>query len=158
MGETILLELEGFRLPETSGFRREYTRPEKTRTEHYLQRFDARTLFYDCVWLAERNRFLFTAPRLLNLWPLMRDGLRVDGKKHRRVKRQIMERCELIEVRQEDTMPEIDLLVVAGSSLVAFSAASFVVFVSDVVSLVAASRNHDEASVLPEEKLRINDS
>ena len=54
--------------------------PEK-RSERYIQSFDAHTLIYDCF--ANGDTLTLICPRLLNLWPLVRDGLRVDGKRPR---------------------------------------------------------------------------
>ncbi|OUD08625.1 hypothetical protein BVC71_11850 [Marivivens niveibacter] len=54
--------------------------PEK-RSERYIQSFDAHTLIYDCF--ADGDTLTLICPRLLNLWPLVRDGLRVDGKRVR---------------------------------------------------------------------------
>ena len=43
-----------------------------------------------------RDAVLFTAPRFLNLWPLFRDGLRVDGARPRRLRRRTYPKFELV--------------------------------------------------------------
>lgn len=77
-----VIDLAGLVLREDGPLRRDHVRPPDRRSAHYLERFDDRTLFYDAVRL-EDGRSLITAPRLLNLWPALRDGLRVDGTRPR---------------------------------------------------------------------------
>lgn len=88
--------LTGYRLPETGTLRRDYTRPEDRRNAYYLEAYDNRTLYYDCVYLDREQGHLFTAPRFLNLWKPFRDGLRVDGVRPRRVRRSTWLRCEQV--------------------------------------------------------------
>lgn len=80
MAATLLLDLAGFVLPANGPHLRDHVRPPDRRTAHYLDRFDRTTLFYDVVWQAREGRYLFTAPPFANLWPLLRDGLRRDGR------------------------------------------------------------------------------
>ena len=70
-------DLSGLLLPESSPHRRDMPLPAARRDEKYIANFDTRTLVYDAVQDAERISLF--CPRLLNLWPLLRDGLRLDG-------------------------------------------------------------------------------
>jgi hypothetical protein len=70
-------ELSGLELPEDSPYRRDMPLPAARRTEKYVANFDTRTLVYDAV--EGKQRISLFCPRLLNLWPLLRDGLRLDG-------------------------------------------------------------------------------
>ncbi|MCV6597642.1 MAG: hypothetical protein OIF40_11240 [Mangrovicoccus sp.] len=70
-----VIHLPGVILPET-GPLRDHVRPPARRSPLYLERFDRRTLIYDAVERPQGG-VLLTAPRLLNLWPLLRDGLRL---------------------------------------------------------------------------------
>ncbi|WP_138468695.1 hypothetical protein [Poseidonocella sp. HB161398] len=79
MPEPLCLSLAGAVLPEKSELRRQHVRKPPRQSEHYLERYDRRTLFYDCVYHKAEGRYLFTAPRFLNLWPEFRDRLRLDG-------------------------------------------------------------------------------
>jgi hypothetical protein len=69
--------LSGLRIPEHMDIRRKMPLPEARRDEKYVSAFDSRTLIYDAVESADRISLF--CPRLLNLWPLLRDGLRLDG-------------------------------------------------------------------------------
>jgi hypothetical protein len=51
--------------------------PPRRRSKKYVANFDTRTLVYDAVDGAQRISLF--CPRLLNLWPLLRDGLRLEG-------------------------------------------------------------------------------
>lgn len=91
------LTLSGVRLPR-KGPRRRDVRPPHRQTPNYLSHYDVRTLFYDCVYQAEPQRFTLTCPRLLNLWPVLRDGLRDEhGPLRGRLRRRQWLRCEQIE-------------------------------------------------------------
>ncbi len=81
MAETLIYDLAGFVLPTAGPHLRDHVRPPERRTAHYRDRFDRTTLVYDVVWQAREGRYLFTAPPFANLWPLLRDGLRRDGRK-----------------------------------------------------------------------------
>lgn len=81
MAETLVFDLAGFVLPAAGPHLRDHVRPPERRTPHYRDRFDRTTLVYDVVWQAREGRYLFTAPPFANLWPLLRDGLRRDGRK-----------------------------------------------------------------------------
>ena len=70
-------KLSGLRLPEDSRYRRDMPLPPARRSKKYVANFDTRTLVYDAVEGAQRISLF--CPRLLNLWPLLRDGLRLNG-------------------------------------------------------------------------------
>jgi hypothetical protein len=70
-------ELSGLLLPEDSSHRRDMPLPRARRSENYVANFDTLTLVYDAVEGAQRISLF--CPRLFNLWPLLRDGLRLDG-------------------------------------------------------------------------------
>ncbi|WP_138468693.1 hypothetical protein [Poseidonocella sp. HB161398] len=89
-----VVPLSGYRLPETAALRRNFTRPPERRSDYYLQAYDDRTVFYDCVYLEEQQGYLFTAPRFLNLWKPFRSGLRLDGRPAGRLRRVTWLRCE----------------------------------------------------------------
>lgn len=94
MSDTRVITLPGIVLPETGPLRR-HVRPPERRTDLYLERYDRRTLIYDAVRLP-RGGVCLTTPRLLNLWPLLRDGLRRSGVA---VRRRTFLRCEQITLR-----------------------------------------------------------
>ena len=73
----ILPELSGLRLSESSPHRRDMPLPAEQRDEKYVANFDLRTLVYDAV--EGPKRISLFCPRLFNLWPLLRDGLRLNG-------------------------------------------------------------------------------
>ncbi len=87
MTEEICLALAGAVLPDTVPAARRHVRPEARRSDHYLARYDRKTLFYDCVYQADRGGYLLTAPRFLNLWPEFRNRLRRDGAPVTRLRR-----------------------------------------------------------------------
>lgn len=93
-----IIALDGFRLPEDASVLRRHVRPPERRTPVYMERFDRHTLFYDAVELAGQEAVLLTAPRFLNLWPLLRDGLRSDGRPLPRhaLRRRTFLRCEQV--------------------------------------------------------------
>lgn len=91
MSDTRVIVLPGIVLPQTGPLRR-HVRPPERRSQLYLDRYDRRTLIYDAVRLPQGGVCL-TAPRLLNLWPLLRDGLRRSGVA---VRRRTYLRCEQI--------------------------------------------------------------
>ncbi|WP_084862263.1 hypothetical protein [Salibaculum halophilum] len=64
------------RLPE-GGPVRHYTRPHARQTESYRTAYDQRTLIYE-AWVAD-GRLNLICPRLLNLWPVLRQGLEAGG-------------------------------------------------------------------------------
>lgn len=92
------LPLCGHVLPTGGPLLRDHVRPADRRSAHYLERYDRTTLYYDCVYLPDRQAYLFTAPRFLNLWTPFRDGLSVAGKPVSRVRRKTWLRCEQVEV------------------------------------------------------------
>jgi hypothetical protein len=93
-----VVPLRGFVLPADGPVLRDHVRPADRQSDHYLQRYDRTTLFYDAVWLPNRQAHLVTAPRFLNLWKPFRAGLRMDGQPVRRVRRRTWLRCEQIEI------------------------------------------------------------
>jgi len=70
-------ELSGLRIPESSQHRRDMPLPPARRNKKYIANFDSRTLVYDAVEGAWQVSLF--CPRLLNLWPLLRDGIRLNG-------------------------------------------------------------------------------
>ena len=90
--------LEGRVLPAGGPLLRDHVRPPDRRSDHYLERFDRTTLYYDCIYLPARGAYLFTGPRLLNFWAPFRAGLKVNGHHARHVRRRRWLRCEQIEV------------------------------------------------------------
>ncbi len=94
--DVAIVPLAGYRLPEDGALRRDYTRPPERRSDYYIEAYDDRTVFYDCVRLDREGGYLFTAPRFLNLWQPFRDGLRIDGKPVGRLRRVKWLRCEQV--------------------------------------------------------------
>lgn len=90
--------LAGRILPADGPLLRDHVRPANRRSDHYLERYDRTTLWYDCVYLDARGSYLFTAPRFLNLWRPFRRGLAQGGAPVRRVRRRTWLRCEQVEV------------------------------------------------------------
>lgn len=91
--------LAGLRLPNGSAALRDHVVNAPHQTADYLAKYDRHTLFYDCQYDTARGRFLFTAPRLLNLWPMFRDGLRIDGRPVRGLRRKVFPKCEIITLK-----------------------------------------------------------
>lgn len=89
-----VVALSGWTLAEDQTLRRDHVRKPDKRSAHYLERYDDRTLFYDCVYLADQQKYLFTSPRFLNLWRPFRSGLRMDGKPVGGLSRRTWLRCE----------------------------------------------------------------
>lgn len=92
------ISLAGHVLPADGPVLRDHVRPPDRRSDVYLARYDRTTLFYDAVWLPERQAHLVTAPRFLNLWAPFRAGLRIGGQPVRRVRRRRWLRCEQVEI------------------------------------------------------------
>ncbi|MBE3639063.1 hypothetical protein [Mangrovicoccus algicola] len=99
MSDPLCLRLAGAVLPDPSDLRRRHVRKPARRTDHYLERYDRRTLFYDCVYHEDRGEYLFTAPRFLNLWQEFRDRLRLDGAPVRGLSRQWSAKYEQVRIR-----------------------------------------------------------
>lgn len=89
--------LRGLVLPEGAGPRRRHVLRPANRTPDYLANYDDSTLFYDCVRV--EDRWIFAAPPFLNLWPLFRDGLRLDGRRPAGLRRRRGRQFELVELR-----------------------------------------------------------
>ncbi len=73
--------LRGMVIPEHLPFRRESTIPERYRDERFHLLHEDRVVVYDAVRSADGQGLILTCPPLYNLWPALRDGLRVDGKR-----------------------------------------------------------------------------
>ena len=93
-----VIDLAGRILPAGGPLLRDHVRPESRRSDHYLDRYDRTTLWYDCVYLEARGSYLFTAPRFLNLWQPFRRGLRIGEAPVTRARRRTWLRCEQVEV------------------------------------------------------------
>lgn len=96
--EVPVARLAGLVLPEDSPVLREHVLPEPNRSADYLARYDRRTLAYDCLHDGT-DRLLIVAPRLLNLWPRLRDRLRVGERAAAGLRRRVLPKCELIVLR-----------------------------------------------------------
>lgn len=109
MTQITVATLPGLVLADPITLRRDHVRNPERRSAHYLERFDSTTLFYDCVRLADRGTYLFTAPRLLNLYKPFIEGLRIDGKAPTKVKRRKWLRCEQVEVTAPEGAVTVEL-------------------------------------------------
>ncbi|MFY0666015.1 MAG: hypothetical protein JXQ97_15435 [Natronospirillum sp.] len=96
------IELSGVDLVKYPSLRRKDVRPPDRRASHYLERYDYTTLFYDCFYQPQKGCFVFTAPRFLNLWPIFKKNLRINGNPlSGRIKRYRWQRCEQVEIYTE---------------------------------------------------------
>lgn len=84
--DTEEFSLRGVEIPEDVPLRRDSTVPERFRDDTFGRLHDDRTVIYDAVRLS-RRAVVLTCPQLNNLWPVLRDGLRVDGRPVRRLRR-----------------------------------------------------------------------
>jgi len=75
MAHATIVPLTGLRLPEDGSLLRDFTREEQHRDATYLDRYDRRTVFYDCQWRADLGRHVIHAPTFLNLWEPFAAGL-----------------------------------------------------------------------------------
>ncbi|QQA42749.1 hypothetical protein [Pelagovum pacificum] len=96
------LKLPGLSLPEGIATRRDSPVPAELRDEEYHARYDGRTLLYDCFHDPARGGFVITAPAFRNLWPLFREGLRLDGKRTK-VLRRAFGRSERLFIKGAET-------------------------------------------------------
>ncbi len=112
-----VIRLSSLRLPETDGLRRDMpARPDK-RTKGYAESFDAHTLIYDCFYDDQARQVVLVCPRLLNLWPVLRDGLMLNGQPVGRIlKRRKHLRVEILRI-PASRHPETLELRVAHESL-----------------------------------------
>lgn len=95
-----IIELTGMSLPETGELKRRHVRKGKRMTQHYLERYDRHTLFYDVFYRADTSELVFTAPRFLNLWRLLRKHLLIDGRLYKgHIKRMTWQRCDQAIIR-----------------------------------------------------------
>lgn len=88
--------LAGLRVPADSPILRDNVVADANQTPDYLTKYDRRTLVYDALHDASRDRLTLVSPRLLNLWPLLRDGLRIGNRPARRLRRRIFPKCEIL--------------------------------------------------------------
>ncbi|MGS4945581.1 hypothetical protein ACVDG3_08890 [Meridianimarinicoccus sp. RP-17] len=88
--------LAGMELPADSPILRDHVVDPPHRTPDYLAKYDRRTLVYDVQHDAARDRITLVAPRLLNLWPLLRDGLRIGDRPARGLRRRVFPKCEIL--------------------------------------------------------------
>ncbi len=79
--------LHGLLMPEHLPIRRESLIPEKYLGERLHLLHEDRLVVYDAVRSADGTGLILTCPPLNNLWPALRDGLRVEGKRPRRTRR-----------------------------------------------------------------------
>lgn len=98
MADCEIVALAGVRLDPAGGVLRDFTRAEADRDRSYLDRYDRTTLLYDCVWREDLGVHILNAPLFLNLWPLLRDGLRRNGRPLAGVRRREWKRCEQVTV------------------------------------------------------------
>lgn len=89
--------LGGVRLPADTADPRRHIRPESARTPAYLAGYDRHTLIYDAVRLPG-GECLITAPPFLNLWPVFRDTVRINGQRPRRLRRRRSAKYEQVEI------------------------------------------------------------
>ncbi|MGC8202794.1 hypothetical protein ACP2AV_08840 [Aliiroseovarius sp. PTFE2010] len=89
------ITLSAVRLPQGGRLTRSMPLPAAKRTQRYVDAFDHHTLIYDCF--ADADGLVLICPRLLNLWPVLRDGLRVNGVRPR-IRRQKFLRYEELRV------------------------------------------------------------
>lgn len=86
--------------------------PPQKRTKGYERSFDAHTLIYDCFWDAKKAQVVLVCPRLLNLWPTLRDGLEVAGKPvGRKLRRKTHLRVEVLRLPLGDRPDAIEISV-----------------------------------------------
>lgn len=58
--------------------------PKAMRSKGYVESFDALTLIYDCFYDDRARQVVLVCPRLINLWPVLRNNLRLDGEPARK--------------------------------------------------------------------------
>ncbi len=97
--DTAQFTLRGVVIPEHLPFRRDSPVPERYRDDYFHTQHDSHTLAYDAVRLSNGTDVLITCPELENFWPLLRDGLRVNGVPARGLKRQLVGQCEHVRLR-----------------------------------------------------------
>jgi len=108
---SLKVDLSGICIPEEIPLRRRMPLPPEKRSRRYEASFDSRTLIYDAFW--KDDRIVLICPRLLNLWPVLRDGLRLNGKAVS-VRRRRNLRFERLELRarvssEQSTSLKLDL-------------------------------------------------
>lgn len=100
--------LSGVLVPPDAPYARDMPLPADRRDAKYIENYDTRTLIYDAV--SDGTRISLFCPRLFNLWPLLRDGLRLNGapvrvRRHRTLR---FERLDLPKGAFGDLTVEID--------------------------------------------------
>jgi len=96
MATVEIVPLEGVRLDPEAGVLRDFTRPEHLVDDAFRAAYDRTSLVYDCVWRRDLGRHVMNAPPMLNLWPVLRDGLRRDGTPVTGLRRRASKRSEQI--------------------------------------------------------------
>lgn len=120
------------RLPEEGPVRR-YTRPPARQTDGYRAAFDQRTLIYD-AWV-EDGVLNMLCPRLLNLWPILKNGLVAGGKSIRPRRRRFL-RYEVLSMRLPDQPVRVEFgdwtapIIPSGVSRARFSGRNLLIAVS----------------------------
>lgn len=120
------------RLPEGGPVRR-YTRPPARQTDGYRAAFDQRTLTYD-AWV-ENGVLNMLCPRLLNLWPILKNGLVAGGKSIRPRRRRFL-RYEVLSMRLPDQPVRVEFgdwtapIIPSGGSQARFAGRNLLIAVS----------------------------
>lgn len=94
-----VVDLHGFLLSADAPILRDHVRAEADRDAAYLSAYDRQTLFYDAFRPIGADHVILTAPPFLNLWPLCRSGLRIDGHCPRTLRRRQFAQDEQIVLR-----------------------------------------------------------
>lgn len=137
-----LVPLSSFRLPETGALSRRLPAPPKKRTKGYVDSFDAHTLIYDCFWDAARGQVVLVCPRLLNLWPVLRDGVSVQGDPvGRRLRRRTHLRLEVLRLSLPDRPAGVEMTVEGQTTTLPVLSQAFEDFAGRNV-LLAISKNN----------------
>ncbi len=106
-----IARLSSLRLPETGDLKRDMPTPPRKRKKGYVESFDGLTLIYDCFYDSAARQVILICPRLLNLWPVLRDGLSINGQpagdKLRRTKRL---RVEILRIALPERPNKIEVI------------------------------------------------
>lgn len=96
-GVVLPVHLSSARVPAELGIQRTMTAPPDRRTEAWVAAWDPDTLVYDTCYDPRRREIIMVAPRLLNLWPVFRRALRLDGHRiGRSLRRRVFSRFEIL--------------------------------------------------------------
>lgn len=124
------IALSSLRLPESGDLRRDIPAAPARRNPGYVASFDFHTLVYDCFYDAEARQVVLVCPRLLNLWPILRDGLELQGEKvGPTLRRRKYLRLEVLRIPAVSKPDSLDFVLgaqrfsvpVGGDDLAAFS-------------------------------------